>query len=166
MGSIDRKQRNRVWNRYLRKDNKWVKGHFLLPQVWAAWRKNNSPGSNKQLCVAASYDDLENTLMWAFAGVFFIPPRSRKTLLTFSSCPFAVTDVQKVSRGLLSVLGARVWYFPLSPKCIQQQRDSQRVWGTGSGSTGVNERDGETHQWGDTGQKYTHTCVFILDTGI
>lgn len=145
MGSIDGKlqeteQRNRVWNRRLRKDNERVKGHFLLPQFWAAWGKIDFPGNIKQLRVAVSYASPENTLMGASARVPFIPPRSRKCrLLTFFPCPFAVTAVQKIFHGLLSVLQTRVWYFPLSPRCTQQQRGSC-VWGTGSGSPGVTKK--------------------------
>lgn len=97
MGSMDRKQqeteqRNIAWNRYLRQDNEWIKGHFLLPQFWAAWGKFDAWGP-------------ENTLIWASAGVLFILPHSRKgCILTFPSCSLATTAVQKIFHGVLSVL--------------------------------------------------------------
>lgn len=95
MGSMDRKQqereqRNIVWKRYLRQDNELIKGHFLLPQFWAAWGKFDTWGP-------------ENTLIWASAGVLFIPPHSRKScILTFPSCLLATVAVHKIFHGVLS----------------------------------------------------------------
>lgn len=171
MGSIDgnqqeTEQRNIVWNGYLRKDSEWVKGHFLPPQFWASWRQINSPGDIKQLWVAESHASPEKTSMWAYAGVFFFPSHSKICcILIFSSCPFAITAAQKIFH---QCLGPESGIF-LCPQNVLSSRGSC-AWGTGSGSPGINERNGQVMRHRREIYIYTkthkHAYVYTIDTSI